>query len=80
MDTLNIRGKLHDYVDNGDDRLLELMYTLAQEYSHSTEASFFTKEDISIFEERRKRRITGESKVYNWADAKAIITGKRNLA
>jgi len=76
MKTSEIRTKLHDYIDNGDIKLVKLMFALAEEYN-SIEDYSFSKEDIEIFEQRRSKRLKGESKVYNWADAKAIITGKK---
>ena len=77
MNAHNIRTQLHDYVDNGDEKLLKLMYAIAKEYNAADEFSF-TKEDIALFEQRRASRLSGESKVYNWEDAKAIITGKKS--
>jgi hypothetical protein len=34
----------------------------------------FTAEDIKVFDERRKKRLSGESKTYSWHEAKKIIT------
>ena len=34
----------------------------------------FTAEDIKVFDERRKKRLSGESKTYSWQEAKKIIT------
>ncbi len=77
MNTKYIRVKLHDIVDTGDEKLLELMHSLALEYSNASVLSFFGKEDIELFEERRMKRLNGESKFYNWKEAKEIITGKK---
>ncbi len=33
METLSIRKHLHNYVKNGDEKLLRLMYALPTEYS-----------------------------------------------
>jgi hypothetical protein len=38
-----------------------------------------TAEDIKVFNERRKRRLSGESKTYCWKDAKEIITAKKPI-
>ncbi len=75
MTTSNIRVKLHDYIDKGDEKLLKLMYAVAKEYNSGDEFSF-SDEDMAVFEERRKKRIAGESSVYSWEVAKEIITGK----
>ena len=65
MEHKNTSKQLNQYIDTGDNE-----YT--SEYS-------FSKEDIAEFEERRNKRLKGESKTYSWEDAKAIITGKKNL-
>jgi hypothetical protein len=78
MQTTSIRQKLHQYVDNSDEKLLKLMLALAIEYNDDDDAKYeFTAEDIKVFDERREKRLSGESKIYSWADAKDIITGKK---
>ena len=77
MQTNTIREKLHQYVDSGDDKLVKLLYTLAKEYNEEDENgidAFFTADDIKLFEERREKRIAGESKTYSWDEAKTFIT------
>ena len=77
MQTNTLREKLHQYVDSGDDKLVKLLYTLAKEYNEEEDEldSFFTANDILLFDERREKRITGDSKTYNWEEAKTFITG-----
>ena len=77
MQTNTLREKLHQYVDSGDDKLVKLLYTLAKEYNEEEDEldSFFTANDIQLFDERREKRITGDSKTYNWEEAKTFITG-----
>ncbi len=77
MQTKTLREKLHQYVDSGDDKLVKLLYTLAKEYNEEEDEldSFFTANDIQLFDERREKRITGDSKTYNWEEAKTFITG-----
>lgn len=80
METVNIRQKLHQYIDKGDDKLLKLMYAVAKEYNEDDDFEYqFTDEEIKLFEERTARRLSGESKTYNWNDAKAIITGQKKM-
>lgn len=79
METAVIRYKLHQYIDNSDDKLLKLMYVLAKEYKEEDEgnvANEFNDSDIARYETRRTKRLNGESKVYDWSDAKKMITGK----
>lgn len=80
MEVANIRQKLHQYVDKGDEKLLKLLYAIAKEYTEDDDFEYeFSEEEIKLFEERRAKRVSGESKTYSWEDAKAIITGKKKL-
>ena len=76
METISIRQKLHQYIDEGDDKLLKLMYALAKEYNEDDSAYAFSEEDIKRFDDRRNMRLSGESRTYNWQEAKEMITGK----
>lgn len=80
MEVLGIRQKLHQYIDNGDEKLLRLLYAIAKEYTE--EDSFeceFPEDEIKLIEERKAKRLKGEKQTYSWQDAKAIITGKKIL-
>lgn len=80
METLDIRQKLHQYIDNGDEKLLKLMFVLAKEYNDDEDMEYvFTAEDIKIFDERRAKRLKGESGTYSWQEAKDMITGKKHI-
>ncbi len=80
MGTISIREHLHDYVEKGDEKLLRLLYALAKEYNDDDEFEFeLSEEDIKMFDERRTKRLSGESKTYNWQQAKEIVIGKRNM-
>lgn len=80
MQTIDIRQKLHHYVDKGDTKLLNLMYALAKEYNEDDDSEYeFTSDELNIFGERKKKRLSGESKTYSWDEAKEYITGKKKL-
>lgn len=80
MEVANIRQKLHQYIDKADEKLVKLMYAVAKEYKDEDDFEYeFTDEEIRLFEERRAKRLSGESKTYNWQEAKEIITGKRKM-
>ena len=80
MQTLSIRQKLHQYIDNSDEKLLKMMFAMAKEYNEDDDFEYeFTTEDIKIFDERRKKRLSGESKTYSWQETKDIITGKQSI-
>ena len=56
------------------------MYALAKEYNDEDDFEYeFTEDDIKAFDERRAKRLSGESKTYNWQEAKEIITGKKQM-
>lgn len=77
MQPANMRQKLHQYVDKGDDKLLKLMYAVAKEYTGEDDFEYtFSNQELAMLEERRAKRLSGESKTYTWEEAKAIITGK----
>jgi ATP-dependent protease HslVU (ClpYQ) peptidase subunit len=73
MNTVTLKEKLHQYVDDSDDKLLKIMYAIAKEYN---EDENFDEVDIDMLEARRNNRLHGKSKVYSWADAKQMITAK----
>ena len=80
MGSGNIREKLHDYVDKGDPKLLKLMYAMAREYNDEDDIEYeFTDEEIRVFEQRKDKRISGESKSFSWDEAKRIITGENKM-
>jgi len=77
MQTIHIREKLHQYIDNSDEKLLKLMFALAKEYNDEDDLDYeFTSEDIKVFDERRKKRLNGESKTHSWVEAKSMLTRK----
>ncbi len=77
MQATSIRQKLHQYIDNSDEKLLKLMFALAKEYNEDDDFEYeFTAEDIKVFDERREKRLSGESSTYSWEQAKNIITRK----
>jgi len=65
MQTTSIRQKLHEYIENSDEKLLKLLYALAKEYNEDEDFEYeFSAEDIRQFDERRAKRLNGESKTY----------------
>jgi len=74
MEIAAIRESLHQYINNSDEKLLKLILALAEAYNEVEDYEFTTKE-LNSFNERRSKRLSGESKVYNWAEAREVITG-----
>lgn len=80
MNAANIRQKLHQYIDKGDEKLLKLMYAVAKEYNDEDDFEYeFSEEEIKLFEERRTKLLSCESKTYSWQEAQDMITGKRKM-
>jgi hypothetical protein len=80
MSASNIRQKLHQYIDKGDDKLIKLMYAVAKEYNEEDDFEYeLTEEQIKLLEERTSKRLNDESKTYSWEDAKDIIAGKKKM-
>jgi hypothetical protein len=80
METAQMRQKLHQYVDTGDEKLLKLMLALAKEYTDEDDFEYdFTAEDIEVLDKYREKRLNGENKTYSWEDARNIITGKKSM-
>ena len=78
MQTTTIRQKLHQYIDSSDEKLLKLMLALAKEYNEDDLDEYeFTPEDIKLFDERRQKRMDGNSKTYTWNEARDLIIGHK---
>lgn len=75
---MNIKERLYQYIDKGDEKLLNLMYAVACEYNNEEDVYELTEEEIKELHERRKKRISGSSKTYNWEQAKKIISRKND--
>jgi hypothetical protein len=81
MQATQIRQKLHQYIDDSDEKLLKLLFAVAKEYNDDDDdfEYEFTAEDIQEFDNRREKRLSGETRTYSWEEAKDIITGKKTL-
>jgi hypothetical protein len=56
------------------------MYALAKEYTGEDDFEYrFSDEEIKFLEDRKMKRLSGESKTYSWQEAKDIITGKNKI-
>ena len=66
--------KLHQYIENSDEKLLKLMSVLAKEYNEGEDPEpEFTVKDIKIFDGRCKKRPCGESNIYSRNEGREII-------
>ncbi|MGC4037484.1 MAG: hypothetical protein QM764_16095 [Chitinophagaceae bacterium] len=70
MGSIAIKEALHNYIDTGDDRLLQMIYAIVREYNNSE----ISDEVLAEMENRTAKRKSGKSKTYKWNEAKAMIT------
>ena len=78
METTTIRQKLHDYIDTSDEKLIKMMFAMAKEYNEDDELDYDFTEDIKILDERRQKRLSGESSTHAWEEVKRGITNRKN--
>ena len=92
METVDMRKELHQYIDEGDDTLVKLVYELVKEYRHedyhitvdevkeygeSKERQLEDKRRRLIMEER-EQYLKGEGRTYTWEEVKqSILSGKK---
>lgn len=71
MGTTETKVLLYDLIEQSDEKLIHILYSLALEYSHqhTTLPEAFLKE----LEERRQQHLNGESKSYTWQEVKERI-------
>ena len=77
METTVIRQKLHHYIDNSDEKLIKMMFAMAKEYNEDEVDEDFT-EDIHILDQRRQKRLNGESTTHTWEEVKKSITDRKD--
>jgi hypothetical protein len=50
---------------------------IMKKITFSTKFPPFSAEELRLFDDRRRKRLSGESAVYSWYDAKKNITNKQ---
>lgn len=75
MTTVQIRKKVKDYIDQADDRLLNMVYKMMQEYSES--GYDLDEKTYSLLEKRRKDHLAGKGKSYTIKEVRKIVTAKK---
>lgn len=80
MNSILIKEKLHTYIDQGDDKLLKLLFALAKEYVDDDDNYEFDDEELKLLEQRHNDRLSGKSKTHSWEDAKQAILGSGKIS
>ncbi len=70
MDTIiDIRKRIHDFIDQADEKMLRIFNELISAKS-SDEESDIPKSFYEELDKRRERHLKGESKSYTWEEVK----------
>ena len=70
MGAAQIREKLHQFINQADDRILNLMYGMMKA---DTPKGVLTREQEEDMDKRIASHKSGESKSYSWSEARAAI-------
>lgn len=76
MTTTTIRKKVHQYVDDIDSDLLEIVYNMLKIYKHDDDKSLLTKEQKTELDKTLKEHKSGKLKYYTIEQAKSMIYKK----
>lgn len=79
--TLEIRQRIHDYIDDADDRILRIFNAIidAEEEDTELESSEYPQVPDYVYdriEEERKKYLNGELKTSSWEEVKARLMEK----
>lgn len=75
MEDSGIKQQLLQFIEHGDQRLLHILYAVASEYNNVQDED---ADEIAELERRQALRLSGQSKVYDWEEAKRMITSKKS--
>ncbi len=70
MGAAQIREELHQFINHADERILNLMYGMMKA---DVEKGILTTEQQEDLDKRIASHKNGESKSYNWSEARAKI-------
>ena len=73
MNTTEIKALLHQKIDQGDERLLKIIYAVVREYNEHTDVD---ERRSMLIEEERAKYLKGEGKSYSWDEVKKIALSK----
>lgn len=76
MSILDIKEKLHEYIEQSDDKLLKMIYALVKEYNED-EPFNLDEERKKLIEAERERYLKGEGKSYSWDEVKQMAINKQ---
>lgn len=68
MNTAEIKALLHEKIEQGDERLIKIIFAVVQEYN----VDDHDDRRKSLIEEERAKYLRGEGKSYTWDEIKTI--------
>lgn len=77
MTTTAIRKKVHQYVDDAEENILEAMYSMLKIYVDAEEESFMSKEQKNEIDKRSKLYRQGRLKTSSWEEVKKQTRSRR---
>lgn len=75
MSPLDIRQKLHQYIDTAEEKKLQAIYTILEDEIEGEQ--FYGKEEIKMFYERRQKHQDNASQSYTIEEAHDLIRRNR---
>lgn len=72
MNTTHLREELHQYINQADDRFIQLVYAMVQ--ADKQEQELLTQAEKEELARRMKQHKNGQSKSYTWEEVKARLS------
>ena len=77
MTTAAIRKMLMIYIAGAEDKKVKGLYMLVEDDIAANKKFKLSSEQIKILDQEKRKHLTGNSKSYNWEEAKEIIRSKK---
>jgi putative addiction module component (TIGR02574 family) len=77
MTTTTIRKKVHQYIDEAGENVLEDIYQILKSHKHEGNASLMSKEQKAEIEKRSKFYRQGKLKASSWEEVKQRVRASR---
>jgi len=74
MSKAELQALLHEEIDNGDEEMLSILYSMVKEFHQPYEID---EERARIVEEERAKYLRGEERTYSLEEMKAIVKTKQ---
>jgi len=75
MSPLDIKQKLHHYIDTAEEKKLQAIYTILEDEIEGEQ--FYSQEEIKQFYDRRQKHLDGSSKSFTVDEAHDAIRRNR---